>query len=397
VIRDKCKENKSRNALNYLPLGTYHYYRGIFMDKLLAGSKLLDIVKKVEKGERLGFDDGVRLMKSGELLTVGYMADMVRHRKNGDYAYFIVNRHINYTNVCANMCKLCAFAKKAEDPEAYTMTIDEVEAKAIESKDKNISELHIVGGLNPELKLDYFEEMLKRVRLALPDVVIKAFTAVEIDYFAQSENISVEEVLRRLTAAGLNSLPGGGAEVFSRRVREKICDKKISGEHWLEVHETAHRLGMKTNATMLYGHIETVEERIDHFIKLREVQDRTSDFLAFIPLAFHPKNTGLEDMGISRTTGYEDIKMLAVARLMLDNFDHIKAYWIMIGPKLAQVSLAFGVDDIDGTVVEEKITHAAGADTEQALTKQQLVKMIKAAGRIPAERDTLYRVLEEGF
>ena len=197
--------------------------------------------------------------------------------------------------------------------------------------------------------------------------------------------------------AGLDSLPGGGAEIFSQRVRDKICDKKISAERWLEVHETAHRLGMKTNATMLYGHIETVEERIDHFISLRELQDKTGGFLAFIPLAFHPQNTGLESSGTSRLTGYDDLKALAVARLMLDNFDHIKAFWIMIGPKLAQVSLAFGVDDIDGTVVEEKITHAAGADTDQAMTKQQLVRMVKAAGRIPAERDTLYNILEEGF
>lgn len=364
---------------------------------LFTGSKLLDIVEKVEKGERLSHEDGIRLMESNELLIIGYMADLVRKRKNGDYAYFIVNRHINHTNICANLCKLCAFGKKAEDPEAYTMELDEVEAKAIECRDQKISEVHIVGGLNPDLKLSYFEEMLKRVRRALPDVVIKAFTAVEIDYFARTENLSVDEVLRSLMKAGLDSLPGGGAEIFSQRVRDKICEKKISGDRWLEVHESAHKLGMKTNATMLYGHVETVEERIDHLVKLRELQDRTGGFLAFIPLAFHPQNTGLEGMNLSRTTGYEDLKVLAIARLMLDNFDHIKAYWIMIGPKLAQVSLAFGVDDIDGTVVEERITHAAGADTGQSLTKNQLVKMIKAAGRLPAERDTLYKILKECF
>jgi len=371
--------------------------RRIKMDKLLAGSKLLDLVEKVEKGERLTFDDGVRLMKSDELLVIGYMADLVRKRKNGDYAYFIVNRHINHTNVCTNLCKLCAFGKKAEDPEAYTMTLDEIEEKAISCRGQKLTELHIVGGLNPDLKLEYFEEMLRRVRRALPGVVIQAFTAVEIDHFAVNENLSVEEVLRRLMDAGLDSMPGGGAEIFAERVRAKICEKKISGERWLEVQEIAHNLGMKTNATMLYGHIETVEERIDHLIKLRDLQDRTGGFLAFIPLAFHPGNTGLEKMGLSRTTGYDDLKVLAVSRLMLDNFDHIKAYWIMIGPKLAQVSLAFGVDDIDGTLIEEKITHAAGADTEQALTKSDLIKMIKAAGRIPAERDTLYKILEEGF
>jgi len=367
------------------------------MRQLFADSKLTDIMEKVEKGERLTRDDGIRLMESNELLAIGYMADLARRRKNGDYAYFIVNRHINHTNVCANLCKLCAFGKKAGDPEAYTMSLDEVESKAIGCKDQKISELHIVGGLNPDLPLAYFEEMLRRVRRALPGVVIQAFTAVEIDYFAQTEKINVEKVLQRLRDAGLDSLPGGGAEIFSPRVREKICEKKVSGERWLEVHQTAHRIGMRTNATMLYGHVETIGERIDHLVKLRELQDRTGGFLAFIPLAFHPKNTGLEEMDLSRTTGYEDLKVLAVARLMLDNFDHIKAFWIMIGPKLAQVSLAFGVDDIDGTVVEERITHAAGADTGQSLTKGALVDMIKAAGRRPAERDTLYRIIEEGF
>jgi len=367
------------------------------ISKLLGTSKLSDIVEKVNNGARLSFEDGVRLMSSNELLVIGYMADMVRKRKNGDYAYFIVNRHINHTNVCDNLCKLCAFGKKPDDPEAYTMSLDEIEKKALAVRDKGISELHIVGGLNPELRLQYFEEMLRRIRQILPGVIIQGFTAVEIDYFAKTENISAEEVIRRLMDAGLDSLPGGGAEIFAPRVREKICDKKISGDRWLEVHEAAHQAGMLTNATMLYGHIETIEERIDHLIKLRELQDRSRGFLAFIPLAFHPKNTGLEGAKLSRTTGYDDLKVLAVSRLMLDNFDHIKAYWIMIGPKLAQVSLAFGVDDIDGTVVEEQITHAAGADSGQSLTKKELVGMIKAAGRIPAERDTLYKIIEEGF
>ncbi|ADG82621.1 aminofutalosine synthase MqnE [Thermincola potens] len=367
------------------------------MNSLFANSELAGIAEKVEKGERLSREDGIRLMKSNDLLTIGYMADLVRKRKNGDYAYFIVNRHVNHTNICENLCKLCAFGKKPDDPDAYTMTIEEIEEKARECQGQRISEFHIVGGLNPNLRLEYFEEMLRRVKKILPNTVIKAFTAVEIDYFARTENLSVEDVLRRLQKAGLDSLPGGGAEIFSPRVRKHICEKKISGERWLEVHETAHRIGMRTNATMLYGHIETAEERIDHLIKLRELQDKTGGFLAFIGLAFHPKNTGLEELNLSRTTGYDDIKVLAVARLMLDNFDHIKAYWIMIGPKLAQVSLAFGVDDIDGTVVEEKITHSAGADTGQSMTKAELVNMIKAAGRIPAERDTLYTILEEGF
>lgn len=367
------------------------------MNSLFSDSELADIIVKVEKGERLHKEDGIRIMNSKDLLAIGYMADIVRKRKNGDYAYFVVNRHVNHTNVCDNLCKLCAFGKKPSDPEAYTMSIEEIEKKALECKDLRVSEFHIVGGLNPELNLQYFEEMIKRVKAILPNTVIKAFTAVEIDYFAKTENLTVEEVLKRLQKAGLEALPGGGAEIFAERVRRTICEKKVSGERWLEVHRSAHRLGMKTTATMLYGHIETVEERIDHLLKLRELQDETGGFLTFIPLAFHPKNTALEELNINRTTGYEDLKVLATARLMLDNFDHIKAYWIMIGSKLAQVSLAFGVDDLDGTVIEERITHSAGADTSQSLTKSKLVNMIKAAGRVPAERDALYTILEEGF
>lgn len=367
------------------------------MNNLFKDSQLADIIAKVIDGKRINREEGIRLMKSNDLLAIGYMADLVRQRKNGDNTYFIVNRHINHTNICKTRCKLCAFGKDKEDPEAYAMTLEEIEAKALESKDDRITELHIVGGLNPEMTLEFAEEMLERVSRVLPGVHIQAFTAVEIDYFAETCDLSVKQVLQRLMDAGLRSMPGGGAEIFAPRVRQLICEKKISGDRWLEIMETAHGLGMLTNATMLYGHVETLEERIDHLIRLRELQDKTGGFLTFIPLAFHPRNTGLEEMDLSRTTGFEDLKVLAIARLMLDNFDHIKAYWVMIGPKLAQVSLAFGVDDLDGTVSEERITHAAGADTGQALTKRQMVEMVKAAGRIPVERDTLYKVIEEGF
>lgn len=368
------------------------------MKELFKDSQLLDILAKVEKGERLDRADGIRIMDSQELILIGYMADLVRQRKNGDKAYFIVNRHINHTNVCENLCKFCAFGVKAEDKTAYTMSLDEIVEKALDHKDQNISEIHIVGGLNPELSLDYFVEMMRRVREVLPNVVVQSFTAVEIDYFARVGQVSVAEVLQRLKEAGLDSLPGGGAEIFAPRIREKLCEKKISGDRWLEIHETAHRLGMRTNATMLYGHIETTAERIDHMLQLRASQDKTGGYLTFIPLAFHPANTQLADqMGNTRTTGYDDLKVLAVGRLMLDNFDHVKAFWINIGPKLAQVSLSFGVDDLDGTVVEEKISHSAGASTEQFMTKEELVKMIKAAGRMPIERDTLYNVVGEGF
>ncbi|MCG9966470.1 aminofutalosine synthase MqnE [Pelotomaculum terephthalicicum JT] len=365
--------------------------------ELVLDGELADLERKILAGERLSRADGVRLYQAKDLLAVGRLADLVRRRKNGDKAYFIVNRHINHTNVCENLCKLCAFGLEAGHPRAYTLSLDEIEAKALASAGERISEIHIVGGLNPDLKMDYYVEMLRRIRRALPDVMIQSFTAVEVDYLARVHNMPVEEVLAVLREAGLDSLPGGGAEIFSPRVRKLICPRKISGERWLEVHLAAHKLGMRTNATMLYGHVETAEERVDHLVRLREAQDISGGFLTFIPLAFHPQNTGLEPQSVSGTTGFDDLKALAVARLMLDNFDHIKAFWIMIGPKLAQVSLTFGVDDLDGTVVEEKIAHDAGAATGQFMSKAELVKMIRAAGRKPVERDTLYNVIEEVF
>lgn len=362
-----------------------------------ACKELQDVITKVENGERLSREDGIKLFKSGDLLTIGYLANIVRERKNGNKTYFIVNRHINHTNICINKCRFCAFGRDKEAPGAYIMSLDEIESKAKESARDDISEIHIVGGLNPDLPLDYYVEMMQRVRRALPEVIIQSFTAVEIDYLARLHNKPVKEVLAILKEAGLDSLPGGGAEIFAPHVREKICPNKISGKRWLEVHRCAHEIGMRTNATMLFGHIETVEDRIDHLIQLRELQDQTGGFLTFIPLPFHPKNTPMESMGLSPTTGFDDLKTLAVSRLMLDNFDHIKAFWIMLGTKLAQVSLAFGVDDLDGTVVEEQIAHDAGAQTGQYLPKTKLINMIKAAGRVPVQRDTLYRVIEEGF
>lgn len=354
---------------------------------------LEDIAEKVEAGERLSREDGVRLLESGDLLAVGRMADLARIRKHGDRVYFILNRHINHTNVCVNRCKFCAFGRDEGDPGAYTLSLDEVEAKAADFRGRGISEIHIVGGLNEKLGLDYYSEMLRRVRRALPGVIIQSFTAVEIDYLARTNGMPVQRVLSILKEAGLDSLPGGGAEVFSPRVRDLVCAKKISGERWLEVHEAAHRTGMRTNATILYGHVETPEERIDHLVRLRELQDRTGGFLAFIPLAFHPRNTGLDKDGAYGTTGYDDLKMMAVSRLIVDNFDHIKAFWIMVGTKIAQVSLSFGVNDLDGTVEEEKIVHDAGAETGQRLSQEEIVRIIRAAGRTPVERDTLYNVI----
>jgi len=358
---------------------------------------LQHISGKVARGERLSREDGIQLFRSNDLLAIGEMANTVRKKRHGDRAYFIVNRHINHTNICVNRCKLCAFGRDNGSPGAYKMSLEEIEAKAAEAAKMNISEIHVVGGLNPDLKLDYYVEMLHRLRRVLPGVNIQSFTAVEIDYLAQLHGMTHREVLNILREAGLDSLPGGGAEVFSPRVREIICPNKIDGDTWLSVHQAAHEIGMRTNATMLYGHVETIEERVDHLLRLRELQDRTGGFLAFIPLAFHPKNTALEPMGLSGTTGYDDLKVLAISRLLLDNFDHIKAFWIMVGPKLAQVSLSFGVDDLDGTVVEERIAHDAGAETEQAMTIEQLVRLIKSAGFKPVQRDTLYNTVKEDF
>ena len=352
---------------------------------------------KVLAGEPLSLEDGIRLYQTKDLLSLGRLADAARSARCGDVVYFIVNRHINHTNICENLCEFCAFGREDSHPQAYTLTLDQVEEKAAASAGEKITEIHIVGGLNKALKLDYYVEMLRRIRKVLPGVKIQSFTAVEIDYLARIHGMTITEVLRELRDAGLDSLPGGGAEVFAPRVREMVCPKKISGERWLEIHLAAHAIGMRTNATMLYGHVETIPERVAHLIQLREAQAQSGGFLAFIPLAFHPGNNRLGDRIGAAATGYDDLKALAVARLMLDNFAHIKAFWIMIGPKLAQISLSFGVDDLDGTVVEEKIAHDAGAATGQYMAKASLIKLIKEAGRIPVERDTLYNVIGEGF
>ncbi|ADL12053.1 aminofutalosine synthase MqnE [Acetohalobium arabaticum] len=357
------------------------------VNELFSDSELEEIGDKVLAGERLTREDGIKLMKSNDLLTIGYLADYRRQEKCGDEVYYIKNRHINHTNVCEVQCRFCAFGREEDEDGAYTMELNEI-AEAIDKSPDGISELHIVGGCHHDLSLEYFEEMLRLAKDKLPEVYIQAFTVVEIAHLADKSGLTVKETLKRLKQAGLDSIPGGGAEVFSPRVREKVCKDKVSGERWLSVMETAHNLGIKTNATMLYGHVETPEERIDHLIKLRELQDKTEGFLTFIPLAFHPENTELNYL--SATTGYDDLKVLAIARLMLDNFAHIKAFWIMLGTKLAQISLSFGVDDLDGTVVEEKITHDAGAQTKQGLTEAEIVNMIKEAGRIPVERDTVY-------
>ncbi|HXG33125.1 MAG TPA: aminofutalosine synthase MqnE [Bryobacteraceae bacterium] len=359
------------------------------MQPLIEDARLRPILEKVASGSRLTFEDGLTLYRTHDLLALGYMANVVRERLHGNVTYFNVNRHINPTDVCVASCRLCAFGKRAKDPRAYTMSLEQVWETAGKGWTEAVTEFHIVGGLHPELTLDWYCEMLRGLKQRFPQVHLKAFTMVEIAYLARRERISVQETLQRLIEAGVDSLPGGGAEIFSPRVRQIICDHKIDGDEWLEVARTAHRLGLRSNCTMLYGHIETDEDRVDHLLRLRALQDETGGFVAFIPLAFHPANTALRHL--PPTTGFQDIKNIAVARLLLDNIPHIKAYWIMMTPRIAQIAQRFGADDIDGTVVEEKIYHDAGATTAQSLRRSELLRLIREAGREPVERDTLYR------
>lgn len=362
------------------------------MQLIIDDKRLEPILDKVQAGERLSFDDGVTLYRTPDLLTVGYMANQVRERMHGNVTYFNVNRHINPTDVCVASCRLCAFGKRVRDPKAYTMSLDEVWTRAAEGWSESITEFHIVGGLHPELTLDWYCEMLRGLKQRFPEVHLKAFTMVEIAYFSQRHKISVREVLAKLVDAGVDSLPGGGAEIFSERVRRIICDHKIDGSQWLETARAAHQMGLKSNCTMLYGHLETEEDRVDHLVKLRELQDVTQGFVTFIPLAFHPANTPLQH--IPRTTGFMDLREIAVSRLMLDNVPHIKAYWIMMTPAVAQIAQRFGANDIDGTVVEERIYHDAGATTSQGLRRGELLRLIQESGREPVERDTAYRPVQ---
>lgn len=356
-------------------------------------SNLFDNIRvKIENGARISDGEALELFRSNDLLAIGQLAALANSRKNGDRVFFNVNRHINYTNICVNRCTFCAFSKGAEEEGGYTLALNEILAKVAEATDAGATEIHMVGGLHPDLPFDFYLEMLASIKADNPGVHIKAFTAVEIDYFAQLTSQSIEQVIEELRAAGLDSMPGGGAEIFAKPVRDLICPEKISGERWLEVVEKIHRAGLKTNATMLFGHLESFEDRVDHLSRLRRLQDATGGFQAFIPLAFQPDNTRVP--GAKGVGGVDALKTLAISRIYLDNFRHIKAYWVMLGLKIAQVALSFGVNDIDGTVVEEKIGHDAGADSPQALSKEQLVRLIRKAGRTAVERDTLYRELK---
>jgi aminodeoxyfutalosine synthase len=358
----------------------------------ITDQRLKPIADKVLAGERLTMDDGIALYRSPDLLAVGWLANHVREKRHGNITYYNVNRHINPTNVCVAHCRLCAFGRDPDAPGAYTFALEEIYQRAEQGVREGATEFHIVGGLHPDLSFDHYLEMVRGLKQRCPSVHIKAFTMVEVHYFSRIAKLSIEEVLQQMKAAGVDSCPGGGAEIFHPRVRKIICDHKTSGQMWLSTAKKTHEAGLRSNATMLYGHVETEEERVDHLVKLRELQDETHGFVAFIPLAFHPENTALSH--IPKPTGYADLRNIAVARLLLDNFDHIKAYWIMLSPSIAQIALRFGANDLDGTVIEEKIYHDAGAKTSEFTPRAELERLIRAAGRVPVERDTLYRPID---
>jgi aminodeoxyfutalosine synthase len=362
--------------------------------RALDRARLGDLAEKVLAAERLTHDDGVRLFASPEVAAIGALANVVRERLHGDLTWFNRNLHVNSTNVCEADCIFCSFSRlKTGDPAAYTMSLDEAVGRVRKLRGVFVTELHTVNGLNPDLPFSYYTDFLRAVKAERPDLHIKGYTAVEIHYFAEKFGMTYEQVLVALRDAGLGSLPGGGAEIFAPRARKKLCGDKVDAEGWLEVHRTAHRLGMRSNCTMLFGSIETHDERVDHVLRLRELQDETGGFQTFIPLKFHNENNRLQKL--PEPTDADCLKTLAVGRLLFDNVGHVKAYWPMLGVQLAQLSLGFGVDDLDGTVREERIYHMAGAKTPQELSREELVALIRRAGRIPVERDTLYRTVAE--
>ena len=350
---------------------------------------LIPVWDKIQSGERLSLADGVTMFQSNDLISIGKMAHAVQQQKSGDAVYFVLNQKIEPTNICVLACKFCDFATKAGKPDAYEMTVADIVGKLT----PEIQEVHITGGLHPDWEWKYYLDMIREIKKSFPSVDIKAFTAVEIDFFHKKFKMPIEEVLLQLKDAGLRTMPGGGAEVFSERVRKLLFNQKIGAKTWFEVHTTAHRLGIPTNSTMLYGHIETYEERVVHMMKLREAQDETGGFLTFIPLAFQPGVTGIKPKN-EFTSAIDDLKTIAVSRLMLDNFPHIKAYWVMLTEEVASVALNFGADDMDGTVGGENIAHDAGAVSPMKLAKEQIVKIIRDAGKIPVERDVYYHPLK---
>src|SRR5712692_804068 len=350
--------------------------------------RLAAIREKVTAEQRLSFADGLFLEEHADMFTLGELANIVRERKNANFAYYNVNEHLNPTNVCIYRCVFCAFRADLKSPKGYVMTDEQILERAAETDRRGATELHIVGGLHHQLHYEWYLNVVKIIHRAQPRLHLKAYTAVEWDWFSRLTGRPTRDILAEFKDAGLGSLPGGGAEIFHPEVRDKICEHKADADAWIRIHREAHQLGLRSNATMLYGHIEEPRHRIDHLIRLRELQDETGGFQTFIPLAFHPDNTGLSH--IQKPSVLMDLKTMALCRLMLDNFPHIKAYWIMLGIPTAQVALSFGADDIDGTVVHEKIYHDAGSDSPEELTVAQIRRLIEEAGRIPVERDTLY-------
>jgi aminodeoxyfutalosine synthase len=353
------------------------------------------IADKVGVGERLTLEDGLYLDEEADLLAMGRLANEVRERRHGNTTYYNTNIHLNPTNVCVYRCRFCAFRADLRDEKAYSFTDDQARERILEARSRGATEIHVVGGLHHQKKFDWYVNLVRVLHETCPEIHIKAWTAVEIAWFSFLTKQPVEWVLREMKAAGLGSLPGGGAEIFHDEVRPQICEHKADGENWIHIHREAHNLGLRSNATMLYGHVEGAKHRLDHLLRLRALQDETGGFQTFIPLAFHPENTKLAH--IPKPTARMDLRMVALARLMLDNFDHIKAYWIMLGEETAQVAQSFGADDLDGTVVHELIYHDAGAKTPEGLTVSKLHRLIHEAGRVPVERDTLYqKVVREG-
>ncbi len=356
--------------------------------------ELSPIIEKIQACEELDFEDGMLLMNSRNLPLIGALADYAREKTVGDKVMFVTNCHINYTNICVSKCRFCAYFRDEGQKDAFTLTMDEIMEKAQKASRMGATELHIVGSLNPKLPFEYYEEILSRLHEKYPRMSLKAYTAVEIAYIAEQAGMSVKQVLLRLKNAGLAGLPGGGGEIFNEEIRKKLCPNKINGERWLEVMETAHNLGIKSNATMLYGHIETNEDIVDHILRIRKLQKKTHGFQAFIPLSFHPDNTEMQT--IKAPTGFDDLKIIAVSRILLKGYvNNIKAYWVMVGEKLAQIALHYGANDIDGTVMEERITHAAGGTSPEYMPKERLIHLIRNAGRIPVERTTNYEIIKE--
>ncbi|MGH7432120.1 MAG: aminofutalosine synthase MqnE [Candidatus Methylomirabilales bacterium] len=364
------------------------------MEALFARTGLADLYEKVVQGERLSYDDGLCLYRTPELTAVGALANVARERMNGDATYYVRNLHINYTNICNKLCKFCSFYAPPGDPRGYVLTPDDIVARLEEHRDHVIREIHMVAGINPKLPYQYYLDILRSVRAARPEAQIKAFTMIELAQIARAAKKPLGDVLEDLKGAGLACVPGGGAEVFSDRVHEELFRAKLDNEGWFQVAREVHRAGLRSNATMLYGHIETVEEKVKHLLHIRELQDETKGFQCFVPLAFDPARTELEHIPV--TTGQQNLREIAIARLLLDNFPHIKAFWIMITPQVAQLALWYGADDLDGTVSHYEITHALGtASHHQALSHQELLDLISEAGRVPVERDALYNVIPE--